>query len=595
MVNCPNCQTENRSGANFCRNCAARLPETPPSQPLTETKPRKSAVTLRLDQTLSSTNPISVPSTRTNTQPLATRPGMNHRPIGAIFGEAFTYRGLIFSNEHQNHYLVTQIEAPENLTTHVCPNPACGAFFPPRQEDNEKFCTDCGTVLETNSQDLLLIETDTPFQDNLLQVVAKGLSHGSLRAPLFIFDEKLGGAPRYCLVTPQHSPFSVALGSGMAFQYGASLARGLEFLHDNGISFKGKIEQTNISLANERAVWSNLTQIAIHPDGFVTDRSADVRALATLIFSWLTGKTQIEHDPTLLPPVQQIFDRANSGQAFTTALELAQALEQIELQVAAPESIDYTLGRRTDVGMVRNLNEDSLLTLEVNLIRQSVSQPLGVYVVADGMGGHAAGEIASGTIVNVIAQKAVTDLFPDQITHGGDQDRSEWLRQAVELANRKVFELRKSADTDMGSTLVSAVIDGHKAHIAHVGDSRAYLINGQGIRQLTTDHSLVERLIATNQISREDARHHPQRNVIYRTIGDKLKLEVDLSVVLLKPGDCLLLCSDGLSGMLEDQKICDIVQKSPSPQAACNNLIDAANAVGGEDNITVIIVQIIQV
>jgi serine/threonine protein phosphatase PrpC len=164
----------------------------------------------------------------------------------------------------------------------------------------------------------------------------------------------------------------------------------------------------------------------------------------------------------------------------------------------------------------------------------------------------------------------------------------------VEMANRKVFELRKSAGTDMGSTLVSAVLDGSRAYVAHVGDSRAYLINSQGIRQITTDHSLVERLIATNQITREEARHHPQRNVIYRTIGDKLKLEVDLSVHNLKVGDRLLLCSDGLSGMVDDPMIYQIVQGAASPQAACDALINAANAAGGEDNITAIIVEVTQ-
>jgi protein phosphatase len=143
----------------------------------------------------------------------------------------------------------------------------------------------------------------------------------------------------------------------------------------------------------------------------------------------------------------------------------------------------------------------------------------------------------------------------------------------------------------MGSTLVMAVVDGLKVFYAHVGDSRGYVIDRQGIRRITTDHSLVERLIATGQIRREDARIHPQRNVIYRTIGDKSMVEVDVNTITLEPGNKVLLCSDGLWEMVEDDYMYKLVQESVSPQAACEKLVAAANAAGGDDNITVIIVE----
>jgi protein phosphatase len=209
------------------------------------------------------------------------------------------------------------------------------------------------------------------------------------------------------------------------------------------------------------------------------------------------------------------------------------------------------------------------------------------------MGGHAAGEIASGTIINTIASQSLNSLLPSQITQNTEQDRLTWLRTAVEHANKAVFDLRKSAGTDMGSTLVAAIMEGNKAHIAHVGDSRAYLINAAGITRLTTDHSLVERLIATNQITPEEARHHPQRNVIYRTIGDKSKIDVEVATHKLSVDDYLLLCSDGLCGMVEDPIIYQTVTNAGSPQVACDQLINAANTAGGEDNITVIIIQIV--
>jgi protein phosphatase len=256
--------------------------------------------------------------------------------------------------------------------------------------------------------------------------------------------------------------------------------------------------------------------------------------------------------------------------------------------------VDFHLGHRSHVGMVRTLNEDSLLVLDLNRIQQSIAQLIGVFVIADGMGGHEAGEIASGTIIDTIARKALAELLPAQITKENRQDRLQWLREAVEHANKTVFDLRKSAGTDMGSTLVSSVVEGNTAHVAHVGDSRAYVINSQGIRQITTDHSLVERLIASNQISREEARVHPQRNVIYRTMGDKPKVDVEVSSHTLELNDHLLLCSDGLSGMLEDRVIYKTVMEAASPQAACDALIAAACAGGGEDNVSVIIIKIVQ-
>ena len=605
MVICPNCQTENRSGAKFCRNCASRLPEsTAATRPLPESSLARGAATLRLEQiaevttATQNTSPAPASRSRTDTKPLSIGSNMTRRPAGAIFGDAFVYKSLIFSNEHQNHYLVTQVEVPENMRTMGCPKPECGAFFPPRQDSVEKFCTDCGSVLEANQQDLLLIETDSPFPENLVQIVSKGLSHGSVRAPLFTFSESLAGGTRYCLVSPQYSVLQGRPETSQALHWGASLGRGLDYLHDNGVWFNGRLDNECYSLAGDKAVWANLTGGMVHPDGYVTERSADIRALAGSVFTWLTGKAvgndaQMANDPSLVPALQQVFGRAFSGAGFASGSEMAEAFELVLQELSTPQTVDFHMGRRTNVGMVRNLNEDSLFTMEVNRVQQSVSQPLGVYVVADGMGGHAAGEIASGAIVNTIAEKTLADLMPGQLGNGPNQDRREWLRGAVEAANRKVYDLRKTAGTDMGSTLVSAVVDGNKAYVAHVGDSRAYLINEQGIRQITTDHSLVERLIATNQITREEARHHPQRNVIYRTIGDKLKLDVDLSVHNLKPGDALLLCSDGLSGMVEDAQIYQIVRSAASPQAACDALIDAANAAGGEDNVSAVIVTIV--
>jgi protein phosphatase len=212
-------------------------------------------------------------------------------------------------------------------------------------------------------------------------------------------------------------------------------------------------------------------------------------------------------------------------------------------------------------------------------------------VVADGMGGHSAGEVASGTIINSI----VESIFSGLLTSSAKKEPDEccrWIDDTIQLANRAVFDLGEKMGSDMGSTTVMAVANGDMVCIGNVGDSRAYLINRKGITQLTKDHSLVERLIETGQITRQEARTHPQRNVIYRTIGDKKEVNVDTSNFQFKPGDRLLLCSDGLNGMVDDDVIRNIVMEDGiSPQDACEKLVLAAKAAGGDDNITVVVVE----
>ena len=143
----------------------------------------------------------------------------------------------------------------------------------------------------------------------------------------------------------------------------------------------------------------------------------------------------------------------------------------------------------------------------------------------------------------------------------------------------------------MGSTLVMTLVTGEQVHIANVGDSRAYRLNNEGIQQISEDHSLVERLIKIGQITREEARVHRQRNVIYNTIGDKPDPEVSLYHIELQPGDRLLLCSDGLSNMITDEEILDISRRHASAGEACKKMVEAAKFAGGSDNITAIIVQ----
>lgn len=259
----------------------------------------------------------------------------------------------------------------------------------------------------------------------------------------------------------------------------------------------------------------------------------------------------------------------------------------------AASANQLSFGYSTDVGRLRKLNEDSLLVLDLACNNRSTLRSFGLFVVADGMGGHESGEIASGLFIQTVAQYSAAHLLPAVMTP--DEIPSEFfiarLDEAIQEGNRAVYERAQQAGNDMGTTVVAALVINGVAYIAHVGDSRAYVISDSGIQQITTDHSLVERLVAAGEITRYQARYHPHAHVIVRTIGDSPIVEIEHNRAPLSPEDTLLLCSDGLSNMISEEGLRQVVAGAASTPAACDALVDAANDAGGEDNITVIVVR----
>jgi PPM family protein phosphatase len=230
----------------------------------------------------------------------------------------------------------------------------------------------------------------------------------------------------------------------------------------------------------------------------------------------------------------------------------------------------------SDVGLVRKGNEDSMFAGTT------------VFAVADGMGGHQAGEVASDTALESLRKL-------DGLDFESEQAAARALADAILEANRSVVS-KADADPDlrgMGTTLTAVLLLGERMLVAHVGDSRAYLLRDQGLSQLTTDHTLVEQLIRDGRLSREEAATHPQRSVITRAIGIEQSVEVDsMPGLALQAGDQILLCSDGLTGPVSDEDIAEILATTPDGDAACQALIDAANEGGGPDNITVVLLRV---
>jgi serine/threonine protein phosphatase PrpC len=236
------------------------------------------------------------------------------------------------------------------------------------------------------------------------------------------------------------------------------------------------------------------------------------------------------------------------------------------------KKVNYRIGAKTDVGRRREVNEDSFL----------VHEPL--FVVADGMGGHVAGDIASSTAVDTIKEQSPSASADDPNTLAG----------LVLAANSRIWEKAEGDSTlrGMGTTCTLLMLDESNAHFAHVGDSRAYLLRGGTLTQITEDHTLVGRMVKEGRLSADDAERHPQRSIVTRALGVDSEVEVDLIDMDVAEGDRILICSDGLSSMLDFDTISSILNQEPDPQVAAERLVDAANEAGGEDNITVVMVDI---
>lgn len=519
-------------------------------------------------------------------------------PEGAFVGDGAYYVASLRSEGPE--YNVYGVE--ESCAVLPCPNLECGHLD---NGANEESCAVCGTALSGVApvhRRHKLHEYQNAAAVTMAAHVSKlDLNHPGLLPYSYFVEQPYDGQDRYYLLLPDPTPLlasqlKVPQKVARVLVWGAQLADALAHLHKQHVGWQ-EIGADHIAIRDRRAMWTdfNTTQtLSTDETQASQQRLQDVTGLVHLMFYLSTGKDTYAPDIDLPEMAARIFHRFLGEDEVADAATLADSLRQAVEAIRRPVTLRLRVGRYTDVGMVRDVNEDSLLTLELDRVHRSVSRPIGLYVVADGMGGHAAGDVASGLAINTIAEQMVTQLLVPQLTNddnGSPFDPQEWLADAVQAGNRAVYAHRKSVGTDMGTTLVAALVIGDMAYIANVGDSRAYLINENGMHQITTDHSLVERLVMLGQIAPEDARTHPQRNVIYRTIGDKEEAEVDFFVQQLHPGDSLLLCSDGLNGKVEDADIYHIVKRCRSPQEACEQLVEAANDNGGDDNITVIIVQ----
>ncbi|MEI6289199.1 MAG: protein phosphatase 2C domain-containing protein [Chloroflexota bacterium] len=257
------------------------------------------------------------------------------------------------------------------------------------------------------------------------------------------------------------------------------------------------------------------------------------------------------------------------------------------------EPVQFNVSSGQSVGRQRKLNEDCIFTLNTTIAGNSGSLPFGLFIVADGMGGHQFGEVASNTAIRTISGY-VMNKFHNSLFSISNQPVEESLQEILQAA---ILEAQKAVLNEApgsGTTVTAALVLGQQLTIAHVGDSRGYLVyNEQHMEAVTRDHSLVRRLEELGQITAAEAAVHPQKNVLYRAVGQGENLESDIVTMPFPMGAYLVLCSDGLWGLVSDDDIGKLIYSAPNIQQAAQNLVAAANGAGGHDNISVILVQLL--
>ncbi|HZQ08048.1 MAG TPA: protein phosphatase 2C domain-containing protein [Anaerolineae bacterium] len=538
QIPCPNCGALNRANAKFCNNCRTPLPVEIATKPLALDPQTSGQPTTRLDA------PATIPDN-----------DFAELPEGAIVNDRYEILPRTHATPLLNAYIVND---------------------------------------EQSGRQWILYESGIPdYFARAQEVITSGASHPALTQVGQVFNElQYGETPRsYMTVEFPIAPLpeQLQLNEIDLLKWGAELGGALEALHTAKLAHND-IRRESVVTNGEQPKLTNLAHVTPLTE---EARQKDIAQLAATLNALIRppGKTAV----LLSPEVNQILQRAlgpNMPDGYRTAGEFAATFQDALERKRRPSSINLRVGRMTDVGIKRELNEDAFLTAEYVRAMQKGGGALGLYVVSDGMGGTAAGELASQIVTETIAREFSANILLLFADGDSPRDYGALLKMMGEKANRAVYDERQKLHNDMGATLVAALIVGAQAHIINVGDSRAYLIRDNKMERISKDHSLVESLRDAGQITEADVRTHPQRNIITRSIGDKPTVQFDLFPQPLQVGDSLLLCCDGMWEMAQDEEICQKIVQTPDPQTAVRELVGLANKNGGDDNITCILVRI---
>ena len=605
-------------------------------------------------------------------------------PVGAVVDGRYIIQSQLHQSADRNLYRVTARQQE------WCAN--CGRLSP----SNESACGQCGSPLEGQPPAEFYLMAESYRPESLIRdpsLMQFNLYHPNLVPVIDFFEYKPFGLMRYFAVAEPRqgvrlSQLSMPRAGGQVLSWAVQLADALSYLHERSVVGAGA-EADDILVQGDRASLASLQNAHVttgDEDDLAQQQSIDLARLASTMFEAYTGQqSSLTPEGTLsMPPgaPEQV------GAAFRAAIEpmqgnapmipvsqwrdlLARALEAVDELERPGRPVEFVAASVTNVGRVRDQNQDSYGTAE--WVQASVEGPMhiGLYIVADGMGGHKGGEIASALAVQSVSGELAARIVAPLVMASGDRSVPtneailQGMTRAVQSANERIYKARDNRQNDMGTTLVAVLIAGGKAYVANVGDSRLYMytaphqapqrspldstrplqvsttgaLPGTGplpqpeqseqseqaqaeasettdeqavpteelddnsgnrdnsgdysLSQVSVDHSLVHRLVELGQLDAEEAKVHPHRNFIYRSLGGPPPIEVDTFVRTLYPGDRLLLCSDGLNSMIEDDDIEQVLATEKDPHAACERLIERANEAGGHDNITTLLIDIL--
>lgn len=591
-------------------------------------------------------------------------------PVNAVVGGKYLIQHQLHHSLDRNLYRVTarQQQACE----------ACGRLSPADASE----CQYCGARTTGQAPAEFYLMAEGFYPEALLQdpgLMNLNLYHPSLVPVVDFFSYKPFARSRYyAIAEPRQgvrlSQMSMPRPPAQVLNWAMQLADALDYLHSRGVIGAGA-EADDILVQGDRASLASLQNArgsAGSDDERIEQQSMDLARLAGTIYEAYAGQPPSVSPEGMLPTPPSAPEQV--GAAFRAAIEpvqgaarpisaahwrdlLAAALQAMVELERPGRPVSFVSAKATSVGRLREQNQDSYGVAE--FIQESEERPfhVGLYVVADGMGGHKGGEFASALSVQAFSGEVIGRVISPLVSVTGERPAPnneailQSMSKAVQATNERIYKSRSNRQNDMGTTLVAAVIAGGKAYIVNVGDSRLYMFtrqeaeaptealdatqpleigtspldssaylrelghgratgdleaereetdklkldrsSGYALSQVSVDHSLVHRLVELGQLDPEEAKTHPHRNFIYRSLGGPPPVEIDTFVRTLHPGDRILLCSDGLNSMVEDEEIARVLGEEDDPQVACNRLIDLANDAGGHDNITAILVDVI--
>lgn len=397
---------------------------------------------------------------------------------------------------------------------------------------------------------------------------------------------------------PRSIDDALAIVGQVAFAFTFLHQQGFAYTQNTQASWRTALENILILPGNEVRVadLSIVRRLPANPQARQQAIHVDIAFLGQLLLYLATDIAglpgNINQAPDTLYPVIE----GTRTQHYASVMEFIQDMRDLPDPASGRRPLKPTHGQATHPGRRHSHNEDAIVTFTYNKEQGGQSVPIGFYLVADGMGGHDAGDLASRTVNQIVTEwvlqtKVLPDLRKSTRKLSKESITEELLQDAIQRANQVLLNRAQKQGSDLGSTVTAALIIGNAVTIVNVGDSRTYLLRQGRLEQVTQDHSLVARLLEAHVIAPNEVRQHPRRNEIYRSLGQEQEIDVDTFAFSLTRGDRLILCCDGLWEMVEDAQIQQIVEGAKTPQQACDTLIKAANKAGGEDNISVIVVE----